>query len=142
MTGRHSADALAEFSTPPTGRPDADTDTDDGLAERGALRIDGVALRRIVERVADEFPATRPAPRTIAGLDAGEHGATARIAEDGDDLDIRLDLALHYPIPVRAAVADLREQVTAELLRCTGKRVRSLTVTVSALLPDTAPRVE
>lgn len=146
MTGRHSAEMVEQTVAQPaeeTAQEAAAEDpAEDDLAERGALRIDKAALRRIVERVADLVPETTTVARTVAGVGAGEHGATARIAIDGEQLDIRLDLALRYPIPVRSTVAAIREQITAELLRVTGQRVRTLDVTVSALLPATQPRVE
>lgn len=129
MTGRHSADgAPAEDPSDP--------------ADRGALRIEQLALRRIVQQAADLVPETTSVRRKIVGVDAGQHGATARVIDDGETVDVRLDLALHYPNPVRRTVATVRERVADDLLRITGKRVRAVEVTVSALLPDVQPRVE
>jgi uncharacterized alkaline shock family protein YloU len=55
---------------------------------------------------------------------------------------IALELALRYPSPIRELSEQVRKQVTDEVHRITGYRVRSVSITVSALLPETRPRVE
>ncbi|MFB9908354.1 hypothetical protein [Allokutzneria oryzae] len=107
--------------------------------ERGALEIHPGVLRKLVQRIADDAPDTL---RTRGRL-GGEHGTTARITGGSGEIDVALELALRYPVPVREAVAALRERVVDEVGRVTGYRVRTVDVTVSALLPENQPaRVE
>lgn len=118
------------MSTP--DRPDA--------GERGGLDVDPAVLRKIVEYAAGTAPATRERTRTVAGLGMGSAGPSAKVtARSGDELDVRLSLALAYPGSVRAAVAEVRERVAADLRRMTGHRLRSLVVDVDALQSDRAP---
>lgn len=120
---------------PGPDRPTAD--------DRGTLEVHPIVVRKVAERVADLTPGTLRAPRRIAGMDAGEQGASAKVGGFGGDVDVMLDVALRYPSPVRELADQLRRRVTEEVHRITGYRVRSVRVTVSALLPDPPrPRVE
>ncbi|MBN9755532.1 hypothetical protein Ae406Ps2_0229c [Pseudonocardia sp. Ae406_Ps2] len=128
-------------------------------AERGVLEIDPAVLRKIVEYAADTAPATRHRARRVAGLDVGESGPTARVTRrpgpargtvggasgdttgDAGEVDVRLRLTLAHPGSVRAAVAEVRERIDADLRRTTGHRLRGLTVEVEALRSgDAGPR--
>ncbi|MCO1574852.1 Asp23/Gls24 family envelope stress response protein [Crossiella sp. SN42] len=111
-------------------------------ADRGGLSIDPGVLRKVVEHSADGVPGTLRVPRKLAGVGIGEQGASARLTLAGQDIDVRLDLALRYPAPVRSTVDAVRVAVSDEVERITGYRVRVVDVTVSALLPETRPRVE
>lgn len=110
-------------------------------AERGWLRIDPSVLCKIAERTADRTPGTLPAPRTVAGVGLGHTGATAKVIVTGQRVDLHVQLALRYPGPVRSTVDELRAGITDELRRITGYEVRSIAVTVTALLPEPTPRV-
>lgn len=111
--------------------------------ERGALKVHQIVVRKVAEHAADGTPGTLPARRTVAGISAGQQGASAKVDNRGDEVDIRLDVALRYPAPVRETVAELRRRVTEEVRRITGYHAHSVDVTVSALLPEpTRPRVE
>lgn len=109
---------------------------------RGTLEVHPTVVRKVAERAADLTPGTLSSPRRVAGVGAGRHGTRARIDGAGSTVDVTLDLALHYPSPVRELTERVRAQVTDEVARITGYRVRSVRVTVSALLPDIQPRVE
>lgn len=108
-------------------------------AERGTLDIDPSVLRKIVEHAADRAPGTRHRSRTVAGVGVGESGPSAKISSDTQGLDVRLNLALSYPSPIRSTVADVRERITRDLDRLTGQQVRSLSVEVDALQGDRVP---
>ena len=110
--------------------------------ERGRLSIDQTVVRRIAQYAADEVPGTTRARRRMAGMEIGLQGASARVSGNGDEVDLTIDLALHYPSTVRGVVDRVRVHVTEEIRRLTAYRVRSMDVTVSALLPDVGPRVE
>lgn len=115
---------------------------DDG-ADRGRLSIDRSALRRIAEHAADLVPGSARVDRRVAGVRVGAQGANAQLAGPDRELRVRLDVALHYPSSVPEAVSRMREDVTAELERQAGCRVRSVDVTVSALVSAAEPpRVE
>jgi uncharacterized alkaline shock family protein YloU len=111
------------------------------LEDRGTLTIDHSVVRKVAQRAADQVPGTASVERKIAGLGVGVHGATAKVSGRDNDVDLALDLALHYPAPVRTVVGDVRAKVTEEVEHITSYKVRSVAVTVSALLPDIPPRV-
>jgi uncharacterized alkaline shock family protein YloU len=106
-------------------------------AERGRLDIHPTVLRKIVEYTADRTPGTLRRARTVAGVDLGSSGATAKVTVGGDGtaVDVRLELSLRYPDPVRATVAAVRARVAEELERLAGRHVRTLSITVSDLRP-------
>ena len=92
-------------------------------------------LRKIAAHAADVDPGSARSGR--------KHTAGAEVSGPDDALRVRLTVALRYPNPVRDIVASMRERVSAELSRIAGCRVRSVDVTVSALVPPAAPpRVE
>jgi uncharacterized alkaline shock family protein YloU len=125
---------VTQRTVEPTVRAPAD--------ERGRLVIDHAVVRKIAQRAADEVPGTARARRRLAGVQLGTQGASARVTGNGDEVDLVLDLALRYPAAVREVVDQVRTHVTDEIRRITAYRVRSLAVTVSALLPAIGPRVE
>lgn len=110
--------------------------------ERGRLSIGQTVVRKIAQHAADEVPGTARAARQVAGVAVGTHGASARVSGEGDEVDLAIDLALRYPALVRDVVDRVRTHVIGEIRRMTAYRVRSVDVTVSALLPDTGRRVE
>jgi uncharacterized alkaline shock family protein YloU len=106
------------------------------VEERGRLEIHPAVLRKIVEHAADQVPGTLRHERRLAGIDIGEAGASARVSTGSGDpptVDIRLELTLQYPAPVRTVVADVRAKVDEELARVAGHRVRAMTVTIAGL---------
>ncbi|GAA1838132.1 Asp23/Gls24 family envelope stress response protein [Pseudonocardia ailaonensis] len=109
----------------PGWAPDAD--------ERGVLDIAPTVLRKIAEYAADQVPGTLHRERRVAGVDVGEAGPRARVAAGADAVDVRLELTLLYPAPVRETVAAVRSRIADDLARLAGYRVRSLAVTVSGL---------
>ena len=110
--------------------------------ERGRLRIDPSVLRKIAERTADHTPGTLPAPRTVAGIGLRSAGATAKVIVTGQRVDLRVELALRYPGPVRSTVEAVRQRIGDELRRITGHQVCSIAVTVTALLPEPSPGLQ
>jgi uncharacterized alkaline shock family protein YloU len=110
--------------------------------ERGRLRIDPSVLRKIAEHTADLTPDTLPAPRTVAGVGLGNAGATAKATVSGQRVDLLIELALRYPSPVRSTVDRLRSRIGDEVRRITGYQVRSIAVTVTALLPEPSPGLQ
>ncbi|MEV4057586.1 Asp23/Gls24 family envelope stress response protein [Amycolatopsis sp. NPDC049688] len=100
--------------------------------ERGTLTIGHAVVRKVAQHAADTVPGTAR---------DGRKGPKAKVGGHDNDVDLALDVALRYPAAVRAVVGDVREKVTEEVELITGYRVRTLAVTVSALLPDAPPRV-
>lgn len=110
--------------------------------DRGRLDIHPLVLRKIVEHAADQVPGTLRHERRLAGIDVGEAGASARIVTGSADptaVDVRLELTLQYPAPVRSVIEAVRSHVTSELTRLAGHRVRELSVTVAGLRGAPAP---
>jgi uncharacterized alkaline shock family protein YloU len=104
--------------------------------DRGHLEIHPLVLRRIVEFAADQVPGTVRHGRRLAGIDVGETGASARVSVGSADplaVDVRLELTLRYPAPVRAVVDAVRARVGEELTALSGHHLRALTVTVAGL---------
>lgn len=111
--------------------------------DRGALEIHRSVLRTIAEHAADTVSGSARVRRRIAGVGLGTHGASARLTGPDRELRVGLDVALHYPGPIPETVRAMRERVAGELDRLAGCQVRSVTVTVSALVPASEPsRVE
>ncbi len=109
--------------------------------ERGRLRIAPSVLRKIAEHTADLTPGTLPARRTVAGVGMGSAGASAKAIVTGQLVDLWVELALRYPGPVRSTVDQLRSRIGDEMRRITGYQVRSIAVTVTALLPEPSSRL-
>ncbi|MBB5156352.1 Asp23/Gls24 family envelope stress response protein [Saccharopolyspora phatthalungensis] len=111
--------------------------------ERGRLHISRSVLRKIAEYAADQAPGCARTRRRLAGVGLREHGAVAHVSGPDDALRVRLDVALRYPTPVCETVASMRDRVGGELRRIADRQVRTVEVTVSALVPAEAPpRVE
>ena len=111
-------------------------------AERGRLDIHPAVLRKIVEHAADGVPGTLRNERRLAGIDVGESMASARVTVGPGEpapVDVRLELTLRYPAPVRSVVEAVRAAVADDLARLAGHRMRTLTVTVAALREAAAP---
>jgi uncharacterized alkaline shock family protein YloU len=102
--------------------------------ERGRLDIDDTVLRKVVEHAADGTPGTLRHERRVAGLGMGSVGSSAKVTDGPDGVvDVRLELTLQYPAPVRRTVDAVRARVGDELTRITGRRIRNLAVTVTGL---------
>ncbi|XVS66338.1 Asp23/Gls24 family envelope stress response protein [Actinosynnema sp. CA-299493] len=95
---------------------------------RGSLEIHPTVVRKVAAHAVRLVPGAEPS-------------AAVKVGEVGDELELGVKLALRYPSPVRTAAADVRRHVTEEVERITGYRVRSVAVTVSALLAETRSRV-
>jgi uncharacterized alkaline shock family protein YloU len=126
---------------PPTTSPSTPPTTA-SAEERGQLDIADVVVRKVAEYAADLTPGTARTTRRVAGVGVGERGASARVTVAGGQVDLRLDVALHYPADLRDTVRAVRERVDSEMERVTGLRLRSVDVTVSALLPRSHNRVQ
>jgi uncharacterized alkaline shock family protein YloU len=131
----HPQPATGASSAAPAPRTTVDPD------ERGRLRIAPAVLHKIAERTADLTPGTLPARRSVAGVGLGNAGTTAKATVTGQWVDLRVELALRYPGPVRATVEQLRSRIGDETRRITGYQVRSIAVIVTALLPEPSSRV-
>lgn len=126
---------MTEPRPAPPGRQPAAVLSDP--TERGRLRIAPLVLRRIAEHTATNTPGTTGRQRR-----GGSRQVTARVRANGSEVALDLDVALVYPRPIGEIVRELRRRVSAEIGRLTGYRVRTVQVTVSALLPAVRPRVE
>ncbi|WP_134731771.1 Asp23/Gls24 family envelope stress response protein [Amycolatopsis nivea] len=110
-------------------------------AERGSLTIAHAVVRKVAQHAADQVPGTMRTERRVAGVSTGTTGASAKVGGSDNDVELSLDLALRYPVPVREVTGQVREKVVEEVERITSYHVRSVAVTVTALLPDVPPRV-
>ena len=108
----------------------------DDTGGRGRLEVDLGVVRRVVERTADR---TDGAAHALAATRADAPRTRARVRGAADVVDVRLELALSYPGPVRRTVETLREGVRTQVLALTGFTVRRLDVEVSALVAAPAP---
>jgi uncharacterized alkaline shock family protein YloU len=111
-------------------------------AERGRLDINPVVLRKIVEHAADGVPGTLRNERRLAGIDVGEHGASARVTVGTGEpapVGVRLELTLRYPTRVRTVVDAVRTAVAEDLVRLAGHRMRTLAVTVTGMRSPHTP---
>lgn len=136
---RPGSDTAADELAKPGGRHPSERSSPE---DRGRLEVAPIVVRKVAERAADLTPGTLPAPRRVAGIGAGRHGAHAKVDGEGGTVDVALELALRYPSPIRELTDQVRRHVTDEVHRITGYRVRSVRITVAALLPETHPRAE
>lgn len=127
------------MTTPATSAGETAPLADPG--ERGTLTIDRSVIRKVAQHAADAVPGTVRTRRRIAGIGLSEQGPSVKVTSSGADVDLALDIAMHYPGSVPAIAAAVRQQVAAEVERVTSRRVRTVDVTVSALLPDRPPRI-
>lgn len=141
-TDLHDSNDTAATADEPRGPGGRHTSDQFAPEDRGRLEVASIVVRKVAKRAADLTPGTLPSTRRIAGVGAGTHGARARIDGEGSAVTVTLQLALHYPSPIRELSDRVRTQVINEVLRITGYQVRSVRITVSALLPETHPRVE
>jgi uncharacterized alkaline shock family protein YloU len=125
------------MSEPASG--DATTTEDDDAAERGTLEIAFSVVRRIAEYAADTTEGTVRTQRRLVGVGLGEAGSTARVSGYGDQVDLRLEVPLAYPVPIGSTVEAVRGNVRERVQTLTGYAVRGLDVTVSALSVPAGP---
>lgn len=112
-------------------------------ADRGSLEIDRTVLRKITEHAIRNVPGCVPVRRTGSNLGLGDRGPSATLHGPDSELRIRLEVPLTYPAPIRETVHEVRERVTHELEELADCRVRTIDVTVWALVPEQKPpRVE
>lgn len=135
-------------------RPDQDEDVGtarhaapqrwSGAEDRGSLEVHPTVVRKVAQFAADETAGTRRRDRTVAGVGMGHQGATAKIDGHGDQVTVKLEVAMQYPAPVRETAEELRRRVSEEIVRITGYRVGAVQLTVSALVSQSSsrPRVE
>jgi uncharacterized alkaline shock family protein YloU len=109
--------------------------------DRGTLVINQSVVRKVAERAADRVPGTTKVERKVAGLGMSTHGAIVKVAGEGNDVDLSVDLSLRYPVAIGEVVDDVRSKVTEEIHHITSYHVRSFDVSVSALVPDARSRV-
>ncbi len=125
--------------TTPTSPPGETAPVDPG--DRGRLTIGRSVIRKVAEHAADAVPGTARTRRRIAGIGLSEQGPSVKVSRSGADVDLTLDIALHYPGSVQAIAAAVRERVATEVERTTSRRVRTVDIKISALLPDLPPRI-
>lgn len=110
--------------------------------EQGQLTINRTVLRKIIEHAADSEQDVVHAQRRVAGAGLGEQGPNARVLGPDQALRIQLQIAVRYPAPIAATVRATRNRIRDDLDRLADCHVRSLDVTVAALVPATTARVE
>lgn len=106
------------------------------VEDRGTLRVHPAVVARIAERAADATAGTVAVSHRFATAGTGRRGCGARVSDRGDALDIALNVAVRYPASVSGLSERLRGRVSEQVQRLTGRRVRRVAVTVSALLPE------
>jgi len=96
---------------------------------RARLVIAPLVVERVVDGAARRVPGVRAVPGRL-GRDAlrVEAKVLGRVAS------VSLDIGVGYPSPVRETCRQVRERVTAEVLRTTGIELTRLDVQVAALL--------
>ena len=114
------------------------SDAPDTRDDRGRTTVALVVVRQIAEYAADHTEATATVHRRrVTG--ASDAGVSARVSGSADQVDVRLEVPLAYPTPIAPAVDAVREAVRERIHTLTGYTVRSLDVTVSALVSPSPP---
>lgn len=107
-----------------------------------------VLERRVIERVAAQVASESDSGRT-GGVSGGFLGFGARtdlaalpattVELVGRSATVKLDLTVAYPTPIRAATDEVRRRVMSRVHELTGVEVTRVDITVTALMPVTAP---
>jgi uncharacterized alkaline shock family protein YloU len=113
---------------------------DHEASERGRLDVALSVVRKIAEYAADHTAGTVRTQRRLAGLDLGEHGASAKVSGYGEQVDVRLEVPLAYPSRITDSAAAVRDNVRERVQALTPYRVRSLDLSVSALTDPSSRR--
>jgi uncharacterized alkaline shock family protein YloU len=123
----------------PTARPPALPGPD----ERGVTDIAARVLEKLAVRAAFEVDGVDPAP--ASGLLGRRSGPRITAHLDGAHVDVDLDVAMRYPLPVGVVADQVREQIRQRIDALTGMHARRINITVVFLRtpPDekATPRV-
>jgi uncharacterized alkaline shock family protein YloU len=109
---------------------------------RGLTDISPRVVERIAGRVAIELPDVFPPPRTGVARLVGTARALPPVTADLDDdtVALEIDVAMHYPVSLAAAGADLRATVARRVRELTGIRVERLEINIVAFVLRGRPR--
>ncbi|WP_019629442.1 Asp23/Gls24 family envelope stress response protein [Actinomadura atramentaria] len=113
----------------------------DGGEERGVTVIADRVLARLAEYGARRADATGAMDRSVLGVPLGRRAAKASVDVQGHVAEVRVEIAVRYPEPVRRVASGVRDRVRHEIEDATGYRVRQVDVVVAAL-DRTPPRAE
>ncbi len=109
---------------------------------RGVTEISPRVVERIAGKVAGDLPDVFPPPRTgmarLIGAAPDLPQVTADVADD--TVALAIEVAMHYPVPVGAASADLRGIVARRVRALTGMKVTRVEINIVAFVPRARPR--
>ncbi|MFC0037930.1 Asp23/Gls24 family envelope stress response protein [Actinomadura rayongensis] len=103
------------------------------MSARGVTVIADRVLVRLAEHAARCAEATGERDVRLLGVPRGRRAAKASVEVQGHVAEVRVEIAVVYPEPVRLIARDVRERVRREIEDTTGHRVKQVDVVVSAL---------
>ncbi|MFC4054933.1 Asp23/Gls24 family envelope stress response protein [Actinomadura syzygii] len=102
--------------------------------ERGRTTIRERAVARIVVKAAQEVEESGGLGRTIVGVPVpGRRPARTEVRVTGDIVTAKMTLSVAYPMPLRAVVRQVRQNVRDRVKQLTGLTVRQVDVDVAEL---------
>lgn len=100
-------------------------------AKRGVTEIAPRVMEKLALRAAVELDGVELAPGPRLALRRTTSAASARI--DGQHVDLALDVALRYPMPIAAAADQIRAHVRERISSLAGLEVDRIAITVAFL---------
>ncbi len=109
---------------------------------RGVTEISPRVVERIAGKVAGDLPDVFPPPRTGVARLIGTALDLPQVTADVDDdtVALAIEVAMHYPVPVGAASADLRAIVARRVRALTGMKVTRVEINVVGFVPRARPQ--
>ncbi|MFC6886633.1 MULTISPECIES: Asp23/Gls24 family envelope stress response protein [Actinomadura] len=109
--------------------------------ERGTTTIADRVVARIATHAAGETEHARGARRSVLGVNVpGGRSARTDVTVKGNVVTARVEMAVHYPAPVRQVTRGVRDRVREQVEEMTGLTVRQVDIEVAALERAEEPR--
>lgn len=105
------------------------------LAWRGRTTIADKVVVKVAQQAAEQIDGTGGVRRRRLGVPmSSDRHAEVQTDIDGDLVVVRVRLAVQWPHPVRTVARQVREHITAEVYRITGREVAEVDIRVPRLI--------
>lgn len=113
------------------------------LAHRGRTTVADRVVVKVAQHAAEQIDGTGGVRRRKLGVPlSSDRHADVATDIDGDLVVVRVRLAVQWPHPVRTVARQVREHITSEVYRITGREVAEVDVSVPRLLVSGEPENE
>lgn len=103
--------------------------------QRGRLTIAPRVIERVAQRAVAEVDSATGSPARVLGIAMSTTGERARVSAtvQGDAADVKVDMSVTWPAPVRDVTAQVRSRVATQLRDLAGIQHAHVAIRVSAL---------